>query len=102
MIVREFASRFSEHSNIGIVEVPTGTDSIEKEPDFDSGAGAFAKGVSELMTNFVRIQDISRKVNCVSGGANRLQHRREIFVSVAQQFDLVACDRQGIAKRKSG
>jgi hypothetical protein len=102
MIVGEFASRLPQHSDIRIIEVPTGTDPIEKKPDFNSTPGAFAKGISELMANFVRVQDIGRKVDSVLRGANLIQHRRKIFVSVDEQINLVAFNRHWVAKRKSG
>src|SRR5436190_17362882 len=102
MIVGEFASRFPQHSNIRIIQVPGGTDPIEKKPDFNSVLSALAKSIAELMANFVRVQDVGRKVNGVLRRANRLQHRWKIFVSIGEQFDFVPDNRHGIAKRESG
>src|ERR1043165_3840850 len=42
MVIGELATRVGHLTNVAVIETPTGTDPIEENTDFNSGASAFA------------------------------------------------------------
>lgn len=102
VVIGELASRLRHHLNVGVVEAPAGTDSVEEDSYFQARFGAFAEGIAELSTHLVGMQDVSSEVDGFFCGPDGRKHRRKIFVAVSQQLDFVAGDRNWIGERQGG
>ena len=101
MVIRKFAPGLSHHGNVRVVQTPTRTNAVEEDADFDAGPGALTKGVTKLPPDFIGIKNVSGEIDRLASGMNRIQHCGKIFVSVREEFDLVACERDWIGQCQS-
>jgi hypothetical protein len=101
MVIRKFAPGLSHHGNVRVVQTPTRTYAVEEDADFNARPGALAKGVTKLPPDFIGIKDVSGEIYRLVSGMNRIQHCGKIFVSVGEEFDLVAGERDWIGQRQS-
>ena len=73
MIVGEFAARLLHHAHIGIFQIPSRTDAVEKNTNFNTGLRAFDQRIAKLTPDIIRINNVSFEIDGLLRGANRLR-----------------------------
>ena len=96
MIIGELAASAFHHLHVGIIQTPARADTVEQHPHFYVCSGTFGQCFAKGPANFIRINDVSLEVDALFRGANGVEHGREIFVAVLQDFDGIAFDRHWI------
>src|SRR5437879_6234170 len=98
MIIGELATGAFHRPHIRIIEAPARADTVEQHPHFYTCPRTFRERLAKGAADFIRINDVSLEVDGLFRGANGLEHGREIFVAILQDFDGIAFDRYWIGQ----
>ncbi len=90
MVIGKFAARILHHSDVGIIQLPTGADAVEQDAHFHSGPGAFDEGVAKRPADFVGVNNVGLEVDRLFRAPNGGQHGGEISVSILEEIDFVS------------
>src|SRR5438105_2315758 len=98
MIIGELATGALHQPHVRIVEAPSRTDTVKEHSHFYTSPRTFRERLAKGAADLIRINDVGLEVDGLFRGANGLEHGREIFVAVLQDFDRIAFDRHWIGQ----
>ena len=98
VIIGELAAGAFHVPHIGIIQTPARADAVEQHAHFYTCPRTFGQSFAKGAADFIRIKDVGREIDGLFRGANGVEHGREIFAAIFQDFDSIAFDRDWIGQ----